>query len=101
MPNIELPKAAVRADLPAEIRFLVASSSFKPPDGDNWLHEVKHDGHRLLTVSDGRGGLTLRSRSGFNRTDLFRSLFGSSPRPVENWCWMARYARRTKPVSPT
>ena len=47
----------------------------RPPAPD-WLHEIKHDGHRLLAVTDGRGSLTLRSRNGFDRTHLFRAPFG-------------------------
>jgi len=76
MPKIEIPKAAVRCELPAEIRFLVVSSGAEPPGGPEWLHEIKHDGHRLLAVTDGRGSLTLRSRNGFDRTHLFRAPFG-------------------------
>jgi ATP-dependent DNA ligase len=68
MPNLVAPKAAVRCELPAEFRFLVASSGNEPPAGPDWLHEIKHDGHRLLAITDGGGGLTLRSRNGFNRT---------------------------------
>ncbi len=75
MPKLEMPKAAVRTELPAEIRFLVASSSAEPPAGSDWLHEIKHDGHRLLAATDGRGSLILRSRNGFDRTDLFQTPF--------------------------
>jgi hypothetical protein len=53
MPKFELPKAAARAELSAEMRFLVASASVEPPTGSDWLHEIKHDGHRLLAVTDG------------------------------------------------
>jgi len=33
------------------------------PDGEGWLHEIKHDGHRLAGILGGRGGLMLISRS--------------------------------------
>jgi bifunctional non-homologous end joining protein LigD len=75
MAKFEVPKEAVRTELPAEIRFLVSSSAAEPPAGLDWLHEIKHDGHRLLAVTDGCGSLTLRSRNGFDRTHLFRAPF--------------------------
>lgn len=75
MPNLPFPKRAVRCDLPAELRLLVVTSSPEPPTGEGWLHEIKHDGHRLLAVVDGRGNLTLRSRNSYDRTHLFRAPF--------------------------
>jgi len=41
------------------------------------MHEVKHDGHRLIVLSDGRGSLKLLSRRGIDRTPLFRDPFGT------------------------
>jgi bifunctional non-homologous end joining protein LigD len=37
----------------------------KPPAGDSWVHEIKHDGYRLITrrVSD---RVSLRTRGGFD-----------------------------------
>jgi bifunctional non-homologous end joining protein LigD len=40
----------------------------KPPAGSSWLHEVKHDGYRLIARKDG-GWVTLWSRHGTNFTD--------------------------------
>jgi ATP-dependent DNA ligase len=40
-----------------------------------WLHEIKHDGHRLVAILDGHGGLKLISRGGHDRTPLFGSPF--------------------------
>jgi ATP-dependent DNA ligase len=47
----------------------------KPPDGDSWLHEIKHDRHRLVAIVTGRGLLKLLSRNGIDRTRLFRDSF--------------------------
>jgi bifunctional non-homologous end joining protein LigD len=53
----------------------VVSPSARPPAGDDWLHEIKHDGHRLAAIFDGDGGLKLISRRGYDRTPLFRAPF--------------------------
>jgi len=42
-----------------------------PPAEDGWIHEVKHDGHRLSVISDGRGRLRFISRNGFDRSGYF------------------------------
>src|SRR4051794_29343268 len=68
--------AAVRATLPVSIRLQIVSPTKLPPQGDGWLHEIKHDGHRLIAVVPGGGQLKLISRNGFDRTPLFRASFG-------------------------
>jgi bifunctional non-homologous end joining protein LigD len=40
----------------------------KPPAGSGWLHEVKHDGYRIIARKDG-SRVTLWSRYGANFTD--------------------------------
>ncbi len=40
----------------------------KPPTGLGWLHEVKHDGYRIIARKDG-SRVTLWSRYGTNFTD--------------------------------
>ena len=53
MPCVALPPAVVPAEI-ARLPFQIVSPSDQPPDGAGWLHEVKHDGHRLLAiVADG------------------------------------------------
>ena len=39
------------------------------------MHEVKHDGHRLIAIVPGHGQLRLLSRNGHDRTALFREPF--------------------------
>jgi bifunctional non-homologous end joining protein LigD len=41
-----------------------------PPAGDEWLHEIKHDGHRLMIRRDG-GGVRLLTRKGHGWTDRY------------------------------
>ena len=76
MPNFPLPSAATPADMPGEVRLQIVSHGAEPPVGDGWLHEVKHDGHRLVAVVGG-GSLRLLSRNGYDRTALFREPFRS------------------------
>jgi bifunctional non-homologous end joining protein LigD len=75
MPKLRFPARGIAADLPTRIRFQVCSAAAEPPSGDGWLHEIKHDGHRLLAIVDGAGGLRLVSRNGYDRTELFRAPF--------------------------
>jgi bifunctional non-homologous end joining protein LigD len=45
---------------------------------DGWLHEIKHDGHRLVAII-ADAGLRLVSRNGHDRTQLFREPFEGLP----------------------
>jgi bifunctional non-homologous end joining protein LigD len=42
----------------------------QPPAGPGWIHEIKHDGFRVLARRDGRG-VRLFSRNGYNLTARF------------------------------
>jgi bifunctional non-homologous end joining protein LigD len=75
MPQVRFPARAVKAALPTHVRLQIVTSAAEPPAGDGWLHEIKHDGHRLVAIVDGRGGLRLISRNGHNRTKLFQAPF--------------------------
>ena len=45
----------------------LCTSAAVPPEGNDWLHEIKHDGYRLMArVHDGR--VTLSTRNGFDWT---------------------------------
>ena len=48
-----------------------------PPAGDDWVHEVKHDGYRMqLCVRDGR--VRLFTRRGFDWTDRYPTVTASA-----------------------
>ena len=82
---MSLPTGAVPASVPADIRLQIVSPCIRPPDGEGWLHEIKHDGHRLVAIVPSRGQLRLLSRNGHDRTPLFRCPFrklASSSRPI-------------------
>ena len=52
------------------IKPCLPSPAKKPPSGDGWLHEIKHDGMRIMARRDG-AGLRLIIRHGNNFTDRF------------------------------
>ena len=45
-----LPPAAIPTDLPRDVRLQIVSTCPELPDGDGWLHEIKHECHRLLAI---------------------------------------------------
>ena len=44
-----------------------------PPEGDEWLHEIKYDGYRMLTAVGG-GAVRVHTRRGLDWTDKFPPL---------------------------
>ena len=48
----------------------IPSPGTKVPDSKNWIHEVKHDGYRLIVQRDGNR-VRLWTRNGHNWTDRF------------------------------
>jgi bifunctional non-homologous end joining protein LigD len=46
------------------------SSADKPPSGSNWIHEIKHDGYRLMTQRD-PVGIRLLTRNGHDMANRF------------------------------
>jgi bifunctional non-homologous end joining protein LigD len=57
MPNLALPEGASLAAQPTSVRLQIVMPSPAPPDGEGWLHEIKHDGHRLVAIIDDHGHL--------------------------------------------
>jgi bifunctional non-homologous end joining protein LigD len=45
----------------------------KPPSGPGWIHEIKHDGYRLMALRRGVGARLL-TRKGNNWTELYPSV---------------------------
>jgi bifunctional non-homologous end joining protein LigD len=74
---MSMPPGAVPAAVPKDIRSQIVTPCKRPPSGDAWLHEIKHDGHRLVAILPGDGQLMLLSRNGYDRTRLFRGPFRS------------------------
>src|SRR5437016_4029882 len=49
------------------------SSAPKPPAGQSWLHEIKHDGFRLMALRDG-DDVRLYTRRGNDRRDRYTAV---------------------------
>ena len=54
----------------------------EPPDGDDWVHELKYDGYRLIIAANG-SDVRCYTRSGQDWTRKFRRSPTRSPR----WIW--------------
>jgi bifunctional non-homologous end joining protein LigD len=72
---MNLPTGAVPSSMLADVRLQIVTPCKRPPSGGGWLHEIKHDGHRLVAIVPGDGQLMLLSRNGYDRTRLFREPF--------------------------
>ena len=59
-----------QAALPAFIKPCLATLAEKPPEGDNWIHEIKFDGYRIQARLD-RGKVKLMTRRGLDWTEKF------------------------------
>ena len=74
-PGSDLPDpaglpGARKSKLPEEIKPELATLVDSPPSGDDWLHEVKFDGYRLISIlSDGK--VRILTRGGKDWTDKF------------------------------
>ena len=69
-------EGAQAAALPRSIRPQLASPAATPPDGEDWLHEIKFDGYRTIARLDG-GEIRLLTRTGLDWTDRYGRLAGA------------------------
>jgi bifunctional non-homologous end joining protein LigD len=80
-------EGARRAALPESIEAQLATASSTPPVGAAWVHEVKHDGYRMLCRIV-NGEARMMSRSGKDWTSEFVALARAAARlPVES-AWL-------------
>src|SRR3954447_4560757 len=59
--------------MPTIMRFIepcLPSPADRPPSGTNWIHEIKHDGYRLMARRDSVG-VRLITRRGNDWSDRF------------------------------
>jgi bifunctional non-homologous end joining protein LigD len=57
------PRGARKRAMPEAVTPQLATAVKAPPDGDEWLHELKYDGYRLLArIADGKVRLLTRNR---------------------------------------
>jgi bifunctional non-homologous end joining protein LigD len=80
---VSLPGAR-RTDQPDFIHPQLATLTDKAPQGENWLHEIKYDGYRILCKLS-RGRAQLFSRNGKDWTDRFRQVAEAASKiPIES-----------------
>ncbi|MBP2159118.1 MULTISPECIES: DNA ligase D [Asticcacaulis] len=73
-PRSAKPSPAKTAKANLQFRDLeLATLADAVPEGPDWVHEVKFDGYRTLTVIDG-GQVTMYSRSGLDWTSKYRDI---------------------------
>ena len=58
--SIELLRKRLAAERASFIEPCLPSPADKPPSGSNWIHEIKHDGYRLMARRDPRLGGSFR-----------------------------------------
>jgi DNA ligase D len=63
-------QGARKAALPRTFRPQLASQVARPPDGDEWLHEIKFDGYRTIAWIDA-GAVQLCTRTGLDWTERY------------------------------
>ncbi|WP_274630317.1 DNA ligase D [Arvimicrobium flavum] len=66
-------RAAGSAELPDFVPPCLATLASSPPEGEEWVHEVKFDGYRLQARLDG-GKVRLLTRTGLDWTPKFDSV---------------------------
>jgi DNA ligase D len=64
---------AIKGPPPAGLRPQLATAVAEPPDGEDWLHEIKLDGYRTLAWRDA-DGVRLITRSGLDWTHRYGDL---------------------------
>jgi bifunctional non-homologous end joining protein LigD len=67
---LESSIASEPSELPRFIELQLAASVEQPPEGDEWLHEIKYDGYRILARREGPS-VALLSRRGHDWTAKF------------------------------
>jgi bifunctional non-homologous end joining protein LigD len=51
----------------------IPTLAHKPPSGPDWVHEIKHDGYRLIVRRDGKA-VRLFTRRGYDWTDSYPAI---------------------------
>lgn len=73
LPDVSELPGARRGEVPLELGPELPSASDQAPATEEWLHEIKLDGYRVIARLDG-GRAELRSRNGLSFTDRLPSL---------------------------
>ena len=73
LPDLSRLKGAQKGLLPVFVEPCLAAPAEHPPSGEDWVHEIKLDGYRLLARIDGRE-VKLLTRTGLDWTERFRPI---------------------------
>lgn len=86
-PVLPAGQLAKKKEMPLEVTPQLASLVDRAPEGDQWVHELKYDGYRLLARIKG-GEVSLLTRNGNDWTYKFPSIQKALSRlPVES-AWL-------------
>jgi bifunctional non-homologous end joining protein LigD len=69
----DTPSRAIKAPLPDVVAPCLATLVAAPPEGEDWVHEIKFDGYRIQVRIDG-GDIKLLTRTGLDWTERFGDL---------------------------
>lgn len=72
-PRIILPTSAIRSSPPVKFLPQLATRAEQVPDSDEWLHEVKFDGYRIISHLDG-ASVRMCTRTGLDWSSKFSRL---------------------------
>jgi bifunctional non-homologous end joining protein LigD len=64
---------------PGFIEPCIPTLAHKPPSGPGWVHEIKHDGYRLIVRRDGTA-VRLFTRRGHDWTDRYPAIAAAAAR---------------------
>ena len=79
------PAGYNRAPMLAPTKPCLPTSAPVPPSGPEWLHEIKHDGYRMLALRDGER-VRLLSRRGLDWGDRFPTIVAAVEAPAVRTC---------------
>jgi bifunctional non-homologous end joining protein LigD len=83
-PAPSVPEGSKKAPMPATIAPMLTTLVSDAPAGDDWLHEVKYDGYRMVVRIE-RGKARLYSRTGKDWTEAFERVARDLAKlPVKN-----------------
>lgn len=70
MTSWQVGRNAYLPTMPTPPDFALPVMAASVPDGPDWLHEVKHDGYRMMLIRD-EDSVRLRTKNGFDWTERY------------------------------
>jgi bifunctional non-homologous end joining protein LigD len=69
-----------RADGDRFVEPCIPTLATEPPSGSGWVHEIKHDGYRLIVWRDGHA-VRLFTRRGYDWTERYPAIASAAAKP--------------------